>query len=282
MESPIRNKTYKFKGVNQRLIAADLTYMAYKQPVPIAVFVHGFKGFKDWGAWPLASEIFALKGIPMLKFNFSHNGTTPSKPTEFVDLEAFANNNYKIEYDEVGMVFDFLDSKADQFDFEWNRAIYLIGHSRGGGIALLRAANDERVTKCATWAGLADLGRALQMKDTEEWLKDGKHEITNTRTGQVLPINFQFVASFRNNRELLDIDEAVDKITCPLLIVHGEDDETVPLSDAHKVFNAVEHAILLEVEGADHTFNTKHPLTERKISKAFAEAVSETIEFFHL
>ena len=45
--SPIKRKEFKFKGINQRLITADLTYAEYKQSVPICVFVHDFKGFKD-------------------------------------------------------------------------------------------------------------------------------------------------------------------------------------------------------------------------------------------
>jgi pimeloyl-ACP methyl ester carboxylesterase len=280
--SPIKNKDFKFKGVNKKLITADLTYAEYKKPVPICVFVHGFKGFKDWGTWPLAAEIFAVKGIPFFKFNFSHNGTSPSNLTEFADLEAFGNNNFKIEYDEVGMVIDFIAHKSESFDFEWNGEIYLIGHSRGGAIALLRAANDERITKCVSWAAVSDLKRYLYLKDKDKWLLDGVHYITNGRTGQEMPMYYQFVVAYELHEGLLSLEENLGKITCPLLIVHGEEDETVPLSDAHEIYDEVAHSILLEIEEANHTFQSSHPLVERKISKQFAQVVTESIEFLEM
>lgn len=280
--SPVSNKSYKFKGVNNKLITADLTYGIYKNAVPLCVFVHGFKGFKDWGSWPLAAEIFAVKGMPFFKFNFSHNGTSPSRLSVFADLEAFGNNNFKIEYDEVGLVFDFITNKAETFDFEWNGAIYLIGHSRGGGIALLRAAQDERVTKCVTWAAVSNLDRYMYLAEKKEWFEKGVHYILNSRTQQQMPIYYQFVDAFEQNKGLLSLEENLGKITCPLLIVHGENDETVPISDAHEIYDEVAHSILLEIDEANHTFQCTHPLVERKISQQFAQVVTETIEFLEM
>ncbi|MBT8327177.1 MAG: prolyl oligopeptidase family serine peptidase [Bacteroidia bacterium] len=280
--SIVQNKSYKFKGSDNKLITADLTYAKYKEPVPICIFAHGFKGFKDWGAWPLAAEIFAVKQIPFFKFNFSHNGTTPEKLNDFSDLEAFGNNNFKKEYDDIGSVLDFIDLKAESFDFEWNSKIYIIGHSRGGAIALLRSCDDGRIDKCATWASVASLEKYTHLTDQKQWKEEGVHYILNGRTNQKMPMYYQFVESFEANKGLLDLDEKLGEITCPVLIAHGEDDNVVPLSDAHHIFNEISHSIMVEVEGANHTFNTKHPLTERKINKAFAEVLSETLEFFTL
>lgn len=280
--SLVQNKAFKFKGSDQRLITADLTYAHYKAPVPICIFAHGFKGFKDWGAWPLAAEIFAVKQIPFFKFNFSHNGTTPANLVEFGDLEAFGNNNFKKEYDDIGFVIDFIEQKADTFDFEWNNKIYIIGHSRGGAIALLRSCDDGRIEKCATWASVASLEKYTHLTEHGQWKKDGVHYILNGRTKQQMPMYYQFVESYNANKGLLDLDEKLGDITCPVLIAHGEDDKVVPISDAHQIFNEISHAIMVEVEGGDHTFNTKHPLLERKINKAFAEVISETLEFFAL
>lgn len=280
MQSPIQNKEYKFKGSDKKLITADLTYAKYQDEVPIVVFVHGFKGFKDWGAWPLAAEIFAIKGLPFFKFNFSHNGTTPENLKEFVDLEAFGHNNFKKEFDDLGLVTEFIVNKAPSFDFNWNGDIHVLGHSRGGAIALLKAANDTRISRCATWASVSNLERYIEMKDFNDWQEDGVHFIKNGRTNQNMPIYFQFVEAYAENAKLLNISSNLESLECPLLIVHGEDDNVVPLEDAHTIYNEVPHSIIVEIEGADHTFNTKHPLTERKIPKAFAEAVTETIEFF--
>lgn len=282
MNNTIQIKEYKFKGSLKRIITADITYSNYTSPVPIVVFAHGFKGFKDWGAWSLAAEIFASKDLPFFKFNFSHNGTSPNNLSEFVDLEAFGNNNFKLEYDDLGMVFYFIGNKAESFDFDWNGEIYLIGHSRGGAVSLLKSAQDDRVNKCSTWSSVSDLERYLEMKDFKEWQKTGVHTIINQRTNQEMPIYFQFVEAFAKNASELSLAKQFENISCPLLIVHGDDDKSVPLSDAHTIYQNIPHAILLEVENSDHTYNTKHPLVERKISRAFAEVITETIAFFNL
>ena len=282
MNELIKKKEYKFKGSLKRIISADLTYAHYNQSVPGVVFAHGFKGSKDWGAWPLAAEIFASKGLPFFKFNFSHNGTSPENPTEFVDLEAFGNNNFKLEFDDLGLVFDFIANKSSSFDFDWNGEFHLIGHSRGGAISLLRSAHDDRITKCSTWSSVSDLERYLEMKEFTEWQKTGVHTIVNQRTKQEMPIYFQFVDAYAKHAHELSLTKQFENISCPLLIIHSEDDQTVPISDAFTIYENIPHAILLEIENSNHTFNCKHPLKERKITRSFAEVITETIAFFDL
>jgi pimeloyl-ACP methyl ester carboxylesterase len=282
MQTRVEKKNYMFKGSDGRLITADLTYTKYEDSVPITIFAHGFKGFKDWGAWPLAAEIFAVKGQPFFKFNFSHNGTTPENLEDFTDLEAFGANNFKREYDDLGLVLDFIGNKADSLPFIWNGEINLVGHSRGGAISLLRACQDDRIFRIATWASVSDLERYLEMKDFQEWKQEGVHFIKNGRTQQNMPIYFQFVEAFAENASTLSLGTNLENLKAPLLILHGEDDKVVPLEDASTIYKEVPHALLVEVEGADHTFNTKHPLEARKIPKAFAEVLTETIAFFGL
>jgi len=38
----------------------------------IIIFIHGFMGFKDWGAWNLVQQFFTVKGYGFCKFNTSH------------------------------------------------------------------------------------------------------------------------------------------------------------------------------------------------------------------
>ena len=67
----------------------------------MVIFAHGFKGFKDWGAHNLVASHFAENGFRFLKFNFSHNGTTIDRPTEFTDLIGFSDNTFSIEFDDL-------------------------------------------------------------------------------------------------------------------------------------------------------------------------------------
>ena len=93
------------------------------------------------------AETFAKAGFCFIKFNFSHNGGTMENPIDFPDLEAFGNNNYTKELDDLDAVISW-----SQIHFKNNSKISkenitLIGHSRGGGIAILKSSLDNRITK---------------------------------------------------------------------------------------------------------------------------------------
>jgi len=67
---------------------------------PCLIFIHGFKGFKDWGFGPYIGNYFAHNGFFVLTFNFSHNGVGDSL-TEFIEFDKFANNTFSLEISEL-------------------------------------------------------------------------------------------------------------------------------------------------------------------------------------
>jgi len=79
-----KNLILKTKG--PKPIVYDVCYIQSQRPKPIVIFCHGYKGFKDWGAWDLVAKSFANAGFFFLKFNFSHNGGTVEQPMDFPDL----------------------------------------------------------------------------------------------------------------------------------------------------------------------------------------------------
>jgi len=96
------------EGKHQRPIVMDLVYREDGRKKPILIFCHGYKGFKDWGAWNLMAEAFAEEGFFFVKFNFSHNGGTLENPIDFPDLEAFSQNTYTKEMDDLEVVLDWI------------------------------------------------------------------------------------------------------------------------------------------------------------------------------
>jgi predicted alpha/beta-fold hydrolase len=86
----IRTEIYTLPGAKGRNMLMDLTFDDAQQNAPLVIFVHGFKGFKDWGTHSLVARYFAEHGFRFLKFNFSHNGTTPEHPVDFLYLIAFS------------------------------------------------------------------------------------------------------------------------------------------------------------------------------------------------
>ena len=135
-----------------RPFEADATYRADGRAKPVLLFVHGFKGFKDWGHFPLLAAFFAGRGFVFVKLNLSHNGVVVGGTGDLEDLEAFGRNNFSIELDDIGQVIGALFSPgatpvpAAEVDLS---RFFLAGHSRGGGLALLKAAEDPRVRALA-------------------------------------------------------------------------------------------------------------------------------------
>ncbi|WKK73463.2 hypothetical protein QYS49_15905 [Marivirga salinae] len=98
--------------VHNKPISADLRYIPNKDKKPLILFVHGFKGFKDWGVFNLMADEFAKNGFIFMKINLSHNGTTPDQLIDFADLEAFGNNNFTIELADLKDTIDYLFSSS--------------------------------------------------------------------------------------------------------------------------------------------------------------------------
>ncbi|WP_338056304.1 alpha/beta hydrolase family protein [Tenacibaculum bernardetii] len=195
--------------VDKKSILIDVFSSREKSNQPIVIFCHGYKGFKDWGAWNLMAEYFANVGFCFVKFNFSHNGGTIENPIDFTDLEAFGNNNYTKELDDLNDVLDWAASYFKDSESFNTSDINLIGHSRGGGIAIIKASEDNRITKLITLASVSDLGkRTATVGNLKEWKESGVKYVVNGRTKQQMPHYYQFYTDFKDNEKRLNIKSA--------------------------------------------------------------------------
>src|SRR5690606_2997684 len=149
--------------------------------------------------WDLVAEAFAKEDLFFVKFNFSHNGGTMGQPIDFPDLEAFAENNYSKELEDLDALIKFLHSTSNPYQAEINpNKLIVIGHSRGGWIATIKASEDQRITQLITWASVSDFGRRTATSgELEQWKKDGVKYVLNGRTKQQLPHNYQFFEDFK-------------------------------------------------------------------------------------
>src|SRR5699024_8572931 len=169
--------------------------------------------------------------------NLSHNGTTPEHPTDFADLEAFGQNNFSIELDDMGTMIDYFYSADCMVPGEEMNTdiIFLLGHSRGGGMALLKAAEDDRIKAVVTLAAVSDLEKRWPEDFQKKWQEEGVQYVFNGRTKQNMPLYYQLFENLKANKDRLDIPEAIKKLKKPALIIHGTADETVPTAMAHEL-----------------------------------------------
>ena len=268
-------------GPNGRPIILDLFSPAGTGDAPLLVFCHGYKGFKDWGAWNIMAKKLADNGIGIVKFNFSFNGGTVEEPIDFPDLEAFSQNNYSKELDDLNAVLDWIE-KSNSIGSSIERSnITVMGHSRGGGIAALAAASDGRINKLITLAGVSDFEARFNIgsEEFETWKKEGVKYVLNVRTKQQMPHLFQFYEDFETNSDRLNIHKAVRSLHIPHLIIHGDADTSVLVDEAHNMKKWNPEAELFIVEGADHVFGVTHPWDQDILSDGMIAVVNRIIEF---
>lgn len=275
----IQKHELKIAGPNGKDITFDITLPFSKTPTSILVFCHGFKGFKDWGHFNWVAEQSALSGLAFLKFNFSFNGINPNDLSDITDLDAFSENNYTKELQDLNAILNHLVENAEVFNINPGK-IFLAGHSRGGGIALLKASEDKRVRGLVLWASVSEFESFFRPETIEEWNTSGVVYAANKRNNLQMPIKKQFYDDFVKNKSKLDIKVAAKILSVPLLIIHGDADESVAFSHAKALYEMVSHSILITVEGGDHTFGAKHPFNpETDVTTMLEELVENTVEF---
>jgi len=270
------------KRTDNKPIIIDTFYSKEKTNQPVIVFCHGYKGFKDWGAWSLMAEHFSKSGFCFVKFNFSHNGGTVENPIDFPDLEAFGNNNYSKELEDLGDVLNWVQDHFNNNEFVNINHINLIGHSRGGGIVLIKASEDARIKSVITLASVSDYEkRSSTTGDLKAWKDKGVKYVLNGRTKQEMPHYIQFYEDFMANKNRLSIESAVKKLKIPLLIIHGNKDTSVSVEEAQNLHRWCPNSIFKTINNADHVFNTKHPWDNGDLSEELYKVSNIIVEFLY-
>ncbi len=266
---------------NNKPIVWDAYFKPNAVKKPLVIFCHGYKGFKDWGSWALVAQSFSENNLFFVKFNFSHNGGTADNPIDFPDLNAFAENNYSKELNDLNDMLNFMCSEDFQYKNDIDTSnITLIGHSRGGGISILKASEDHRITKLITWASVSDFGsRFGTTEEIDQWKAKGVKYVLNGRTKQQMPHHIQFYEDFKANEKRLNIKNAAETLDIPYLIVHAKDDSSVTYSEAEHLNLWALKSELFKVENSNHVFDASHPWEQQQLPTTLSLVVEKSIEF---
>ncbi|HUP45184.1 MAG TPA: alpha/beta fold hydrolase [Thermoanaerobaculia bacterium] len=217
----------------------------------LVVIAHGFKGFKDWAFFPWLAEHLAGHRLAVCRFNMSRSGIGES-PESFDRLDLFADDTYSEQIADLVSATAYAQGRSDLPTF-------LLGHSRGGGIALLTADLIPNLAGVITWSAIA---RADRWDDAtkKRWRADGFLDVVNQRTKQVMRMSTAILDDYEANRDKLDILGAASRLHVPLLVVHGGRDESVPVEESAAIAAAAPEVSRLILHSAGHTYNAIHPL----------------------
>lgn len=197
---------------------------------PLVLIGHGVTANKDRPFLVLLAESLAESGLETIRFSFSGNGNSEG------DFRKSCPSR------EVGD----LRAMIDAFP---GREIYYVGHSMGGAVGILAL---EACLPIRRFVSLAGMVHPALFVDTEfgDLTPDSPDAFMWEK--QDCPLSSQFMDDMRGLGSLLP---KVSSISVPWLIVHGEDDDVVPISHSREVAAANHSIRLVELSGADHVFS---------------------------
>lgn len=280
-------------GSSPRPITLDFRYRDDLSNQPVIIFAHGIKGFKDWGHWNMIADAFAsrglsdapgsadLQGCAFIKFNFSHNGTTPDHLHDLVDTEAFGQNTHSQELEDMKSVIEAVmqGDILPKGNYDTSR-VFVAGHSRGGPIAVAAACEIKQVAGVMTWGSVHRLNYAWGAPGiVEQWKNDGVYMIRNSRTGQELPVYYGLYEDFLAHEDRLDPKVNLASLDRPLLVVHAADDAAVDKRAAELLDEWALNSRLVLINDSDHVFSGRHPWQATELPPPTLELVEHCLQF---
>ncbi len=250
---------FEIAGSGGLTVRGDLHVPAGSGPHPVVVGIHGFKGFRNWGFWPHVAAGLAEGGVACVRFDASHNGVGPGG-LEFDEPELFELNTLAREEEDLTALLAWVRSGCGGAGGSIDAArLGLLGHSRGGGLAVIRAAADPAVRATVALAPICTTLR-FPPELLDRGRRDGFLPIVNTRTGEVQRFGRDALAELDARTDLHDIaTHHAARITTPLLVCHGTGDTSVPADEGRRIARAAPAGRFEPFDGADHVLDCRHP-----------------------
>jgi len=242
-----------------------------ESPRALVVVVHGFKGFQDWSFFPWLAHRLTQHRLAVCRFNMSRSGIGDD-PETFDRLDLFADDTYSTQLADLRKVVAYAQQRLPHLP------TFLLGHSRGGGVAILGAGDVPGLRGVVAWS---PIGRADRWDEAakRDWRTRGYTEVVNLRTKQVMRLSTKILDDYEAHRARLDIGAAAELLRVPLLVIHGGDDDSVPAAEGRELAARYRDASFAMIGGAGHTFNAIHPLID--VPFALVAAAELTAHFIN-
>jgi len=199
---------------------------------PCVVMSHGLESDKDGAKWTELGSLLAAAGVTALRFTHRGCGAGGPDPSD----GAFEDTTLTGRIEDFRAALDALP----RLGVTTNR-VGAIGSSYGGMVVL--AAQDPRVAALALMATPCEIA--------PERPPPGEPSKTVALESGAL-----VKRAFLEDTARYDLLTAVHEYRRPTLIVHGTEDEVVPVEHALRLYKAALEPKRLEIlEGADHSFS---------------------------
>tara|TARA_R110002073_G_scaffold118918_5_gene259165 strand:- start:84161 stop:84991 length:831 start_codon:yes stop_codon:yes gene_type:complete len=232
------------------------THIPAATPSACVIVLHGLKGYKDYGFIPILSHDLCDAGMLVHRFNTSTSGMT-NETDRFAREDLFSLDTWNRQVEDIVRVVQAITNGELKGN---GLPIFIIGHSRGGASALLAAGRHRRELNLAGVITINSVDRCLRMSETDQsQLLDRGYIVTpSARTKQDLRINSTWLSEQLDDPDGHDVLLQASKITCPVCVIHGEQDQAVDLSAGRAIAKACKtDAIFLD--SGNHVLNMPNP-----------------------
>lgn len=207
----------------------------------IVVMAHGFQSNKDSKKFIELEKIFNNNNIATFRFDFYGHGESEGE---------FENITMSEAKDDVLSALSYV-KKLGFFK------IFLIGSSFGGLSSNLAASESQDLSGLVLICPVSDYERVLRESMTKneisDWKEKGFTYKTDEKTNEKRKLLWAFFENLAKNNGYI----SAKNITIPTLIVHGDKDTTVSLSQSKELVSVIKNSTLYIVKGADHFFTDK-------------------------
>ncbi len=253
---------------------------------PVVIVCHSFMAFKDWGFFPYIGEKLAQAGFVSFVFNFSHNGVEGDN-ARITDFGKFEKNTFTKELEDLRTVVDAFATGLIPSGKQMPRdggpepgKIILLGHSRGGGLAIVHAATDRRVSALVTLSAIATFDR-WTVHQKENWRRLGWYPLSRDTTASPLRLGIDVLRDLENHRDRLNVEKSAASVNIPWLILHGKADLTVQPREAVQLYAAANRTTteLVLLDRVGHLYKADIP--ERDNYATLDETLEIIIHWLH-
>lgn len=227
-----------FENSRGNRLCGILSAPSGKTEEPMIIMCHGFSTSKDGRTNSLLEEKFNNHSLSTFRFDFFGHGESEGLFEEITISEAV---------DDVQKALSYLQGLGYTL-------FGLVGSSFGGIVSILAASEKDEFKVLGLKSPVSDYLGLLIAQDhdlkIETWRDQGFIPISGAE-GQSLRLNY----TFYEDAERIRGYEAVRKIRIPTLIVHGDEDETVPIEQSKISASLIPNCRLEIIEGADHIYS---------------------------
>jgi len=231
MEKPI-----VFRNKNGKQLIGMLHLPQGKRKPPLVVLCHGFGGTKTAKRFVKLARVLEKNEIATFRFDFEGCGDSEG------NFETFT---IKKEVSDLVVALKFI---LKQIKVNKNKLAF-VGHSLGAVMAALYVLEVKFSTRSLVfWAPAFDqkslLAIWLTPKDFKKWQRQGYLIKKENKMG----LNY-----LRENQDK-DYSSILARIKVPILIIHGQKDDVVPLRFSRKLVKKYKNIKLMISPKADHKF----------------------------